>query len=70
MTKGMPPPAPDAPEQDPGPGPAVPTTVVVWIHDGPVCVTVVDLPPPHVGGGACNCAACSAHEPERAIRWF
>jgi hypothetical protein len=69
MTKGKLPPAQDAPDQDPAPGPAAPTTMVIWVHDGPVCVTIIDAPPPHVSSGICRCPACQAHDPDRAVRF-
>jgi len=50
---------------------AGPTQVVVWVHDGPVCVAIVDLPTAHVPSGLCRCAACGgAHDPDRAARFF
>jgi hypothetical protein len=70
MTKGMLPPGQEAPEETPLPEPAAPTTMVIWVHDGPVCVTVVDQPLPHVPSGVCRCAACLAHDPDRAVRFF
>ncbi len=40
------------------PDTATPTTMVVWVHDGPVCVGCVDLPAPCQTGGVCRCPAC------------
>jgi hypothetical protein len=70
MKKGNLPPAQDTPDEDPQPDPAAPMTMVIWVHDGPVCVTVVDLPAPHASSGICRCAACHAHDPDRAMRYF
>lgn len=72
MTKGMLPPEQDAPDSDPpapAPGPAMPMPMVIWVHDGPVCVSIVDTEP-HVPCGACQCAACRAHDPDRAVRYY
>jgi hypothetical protein len=72
MTKGTLPPAQDAPDEKP-PAPAElgpPLTTVIWVHDGPVCVTVVDLPPPHASSGICRCAACHARDPDRAVCFY
>lgn len=68
MTSGKGPPDP----QPPAEGSEVPsgTTTVIWVHDGPVCVTVVDLPAPHATSGICRCAACRAHDPDGAVRFF
>ena len=70
MTKGMIPPAQDAPDEAPQPDGTVPTTMVVWVHDGPVCVTVVDHPAQHVSNSLCRCPACLAHDPDRAVRYY
>jgi hypothetical protein len=70
MTKEMMPPAQDAPAGDPPPAAEPATTQVIWVHDGPVCVTVVDLPAPHASSGICRCPACLAHHPDRAVRFF
>ena len=72
MTEGKLPPAQDAPgeELEPGPSPGPPTTTVIWVHDGPVCVTVVDLPPPHVSSGVCCCPACHAASADPAALYF
>ena len=55
--------APDAAPEEPS------TPVVIWVHDGPVCVTIVDPPAPHTSSGICRCAACHAHDPDRAVRY-
>ena len=69
MTKGIS--APEEPADSKSPAPRAHTQTVIWVHDGPVCVTVVDLPPPHAIGGVCRCAACGGvHEPDRAVRFF
>lgn len=68
MTKGMLPSDEDAPAERP-PAPAEPTPMVIWIHDGPVCVTIVDAPP-HVPCGVCGCAACRAHVPDHSVRYY
>ena len=44
--------------------------VVIWVHDGPVCVTVVNLPAPHAPRGVCRCPVCRAHDPEEAVRFL
>jgi hypothetical protein len=49
---------------------AAPLPVVMWVHDGPVCVTVVDLPPPYAPRGVCRCPACCAHDPDEAVRFL
>ena len=69
MTKWTPPHEPHAPDENPQPA-SVSTTTVIWVHDGPLCVTVVDLPPPHASSGLCRCPACLAHDPDRAIRYL
>ena len=68
MTKWMAPRDEDVPEAKPS-TPVEPTPMVIWIHDGPVCVTILDTPP-HVPCGACQCAACRAHDPDRAVRYY
>jgi hypothetical protein len=65
----MHPPTQDAPADDP-PAPAPPMPMVIWVHDGPVCVTIVDAPVPHVSSGVCRCAACHGHDPDLAVRYF
>jgi len=45
-------------------------TVAIWIHDGPVCVTVMDPPPSHAASGICRCPACLAHDPDRALDFY
>jgi hypothetical protein len=49
---------PEAPEQEPRPV-AYPLPIVAWIHDGPVCVTIVDTPPVPPRHGICQCEACA-----------
>ena len=34
------------------------TLTVVWVYDGPVCVTIVDPPAPATHNGVCHCPAC------------
>jgi hypothetical protein len=69
MTKGISAPEESADSQPPTP--PAPWQMVIWVYDGPVCVTVVDLPPPHVASGVCRCAACGgAHEPDPGARFF
>lgn len=69
VTPETPPPEPEAPAEGPE-MPSTPMPMVVWVHDGPVCVTVVDSPAPHATSGICRCAACRAHNPDLAVRWF
>jgi hypothetical protein len=69
MTAGKPPTAQDAPADEPPPTGGA-ATMAIWVYDGPVCVAVVDLPPPHVSSGICRCEACLAHDPDRAVRYF
>jgi hypothetical protein len=48
-----------------------PTQALIWVHDGPVCVTIVDLPAAHVPRGVCQCPACGgAHDPDGAVRFL
>jgi hypothetical protein len=56
MTKRMSPPAPDAPEEPHH------TPMAVWIPETRECVTIVDLPPPHVPDACCRCAACGVRD--------
>ena len=45
------------------PRPAAPrASIVIWIHDAPVCVEIVDAPTPAPRDGVCRCAACHAAE--------
>jgi hypothetical protein len=74
MTKGT---LPTAPEEPDGTSlPAMPATApvpqtVIWVHDGPVCVTVVDRPSPHAASGVCRCVAChEAYDPDRAVHFY
>ena len=64
----MPPPEPDASDEKP-PESATPTPVVMWVNDGPVCVTTIYVPPPAPRCG-CQCAACRVHQPESAIHFY
>ena len=51
------------PSANPAPRPTksnAPT--VLWIHDSPVCVEIIDTPPPVPRDGVCRCAACHAAE--------
>jgi hypothetical protein len=59
--------APRSGDGHPTIGGDAPTTTVIWIHDGPVCVTVVDPPAPHASSGICRCPACRAHDPDVAV---
>jgi len=68
MTQEQLPPARDAPDESP-PAPGTPMTTVMWIHDGPVCVTVVDTPL-RVPCNACQCAACRTHQPDLAALYY
>jgi hypothetical protein len=36
-----------------------PTTLVAWIHDGPVCVSIIDEPR-RAHESACRCGGCHA----------
>jgi len=36
------------------------TPVVIWVHDGPVCVTIIDEPARPVRDNCCHCDACRA----------
>ena len=38
--------------------PATQTLTVVWIYEGPVCVSIVDAPAPATHDGVCHCPAC------------
>lgn len=62
MTKGMEPPreeASDAEQKPPAPtGADFPT--VIWVHDGPVCVDIVDITPAPPPNPHCTCTACAA----------
>jgi len=70
MTKGMTPPGEDGPgEETEVPVAPAPMATVMWIHDGPVCVTVVETPP-YAPCGACQCAACRAHDPDRTLEYL
>ena len=42
----------------PASAPAAQTLTVVWIYEGPVCVSIVDAPAPATHDGVCHCAAC------------
>jgi hypothetical protein len=45
------------------PRPAAPqTSTILWIHDAPVCVEIVESPQPKPRDGVCRCAACHAAE--------
>jgi len=45
----------------PAPAPAPQTLTVVWVYEGPVCVSIVDTPPlPAPHDGVCHCPACHA----------
>ena len=68
MTKGMWPPEEDA---ENAPAPLAPMQTVVWVHDGPVCVTIIDVPPPRRKSAVCHCDACEgASGPDRGVRFF
>ena len=56
-------------ESSPAPAP-FPLPMVFWVHDGPVCVTVVDPPSRYASGGVCCCPACRAHDPDQAVNFF
>jgi hypothetical protein len=65
------------PAENPPPSPAhvpesaAPTTVVVWVEDGPVCVGSLDLPSACAPSGVCRCPAChGALEGDLAIDYF
>jgi len=45
------------------------TTVVVWVHEGPVCVRV-EQSPPQGRCHACQCTACRVHQPDAAFLYF
>jgi hypothetical protein len=60
MTKRMELLAPESPEPEPEPQPATfHTPMVVWVHEGPVCVTIIDAPPSRPHRGVCTCDACA-----------
>jgi hypothetical protein len=40
------------------------TTTVVWVHDGPVCMTIIDPPAPSAHNGVCHCPACHGSMPD------
>jgi hypothetical protein len=59
MTQGMEPPVDEVRErQEQAVTPGLPT--VIWVHDGPVCVDVLDVTPAPPPGLHCTCAACAA----------
>jgi len=59
MTKGMEPLSDDAQANEERSVPLrVPT--VIWVHDGPVCVDVVDMTPAPPPDLHCTCVACAA----------
>jgi len=61
MTKGMVPPGPDEAQDDrESELPPARTPTVIWVHDGPVCVDVVDVLPHPVAPANCQCQACVA----------
>jgi hypothetical protein len=44
---------------------------VVWVHDGPVCVTIVEEPRRDFHGNTCRCGACrTALPPDDAITFL
>jgi hypothetical protein len=55
-------PVPESPETrgevTPAPSPTQQALTVVWVYDGPVCMTIVDSPAPAAHGGVCHCPAC------------
>ena len=51
-------PADDACEEAANCAPCTP--VVIWVHDGPVCVTIIDEPVRPVRDNYCHCDACRA----------
>jgi hypothetical protein len=54
-------PAPECPAEEtaePPSAPAPQALTVVWVYDGPVCVSIVDAPAPAVHDGVCHCGAC------------
>ena len=40
--------------------PAAQMPLAVWVHDGLVCVTIVDLPRYAAHDGTCRCGGCHA----------
>jgi len=54
-------PVPDTEGPDDAPRPAgFRLPVAVWVHDGPICVTVIDEPYRELRDGVCRCAGCHA----------
>ena len=43
---------------DSAPASATQTLTVVWIYEGPVCVSIVDAPAQAMHDGVCHCPAC------------
>jgi hypothetical protein len=70
MTSGKTP-GPEDLEASGLPAPSMATQTVIWVQDGPVCVTIIDQPPPPVRRAVCGCAACDrASNSEPAVRFF
>lgn len=49
---------------------ATPTPMVIWVNDGPVCVSIVTSQPTYVPGGVCRCGACRSAAPDPAAPYF
>ena len=53
--------SPEVPEAgiEPPPAPVKRQALtVVWVYQGPVCMTIIDPPAPAKHGGVCHCPAC------------
>jgi hypothetical protein len=60
--------APGGPDEDGREPPHV--SVVVNLQPGPLCVAVVDSPPPQPSGGICRCPACHGNLNAELASWF
>jgi hypothetical protein len=43
---------------------------VVWVHDGAVCVTIVDQPRRDFHDNTCRCGGCQASRPADPAAYF
>ena len=43
---------------------------VVWVHDGAVCVTIVDEPRRGFHDNTCRCGGCQASRPADSAAYF
>jgi hypothetical protein len=42
----------------------------VWVHQGPVCVAIIDALPSPPASGICHCAACHGTLIADPAAWF